>query len=370
MKIPEKEYSIETFTEALMGIVLPSHQRLKVACFMTAFSKWHDPTKMVNLENIFRKYGVYIDKLGDIRRLKTRYFDSQLRDYKTAIFYTYLDPASKVLVCFTDEKTEAIEQILGHIAENAKGFYYLFISSRTFEKLREEILEFDPFAKCTYFSAKYVPQLTRKSHVRPNIEKTIMYYGDDGLETLEEFSQYYGVYPTIMRYYIHEKGNYEISHNGIFSLWAEESPYESRQFLLYLSNIALKDTLISREIIETSNYELIPVKTEKKIFKIPKITPWIIKFSREIEFEDSSALIEVMTTNGFSLFNEILEKGSVRLNGMVIDDKKQTIFSIDVDDERINIAPIGEPCFDSFMRFYKTILENFDPDATCVKFEG
>ena len=56
MKIPEKEYSIETFTEALMGIVLPSHQRLKVACFMTAFSQWHDPTKMVNLENILTKW--------------------------------------------------------------------------------------------------------------------------------------------------------------------------------------------------------------------------------------------------------------------------------------------------------------------------
>jgi len=112
------------------------------------------------------------------------------------------------------------------------------------------------------------------------------------------------------------------------------------------------------------------VKTEKKVFRIPKLTPWIIKFSRKIEFADSDALVEVMTDNSFSLFNEVRVKGSLRLNGLVIDDKKKTIFSIDTDDERINIAPIGELSFDSFMRFYKTILENFDPNASCVRFKG
>lgn len=81
-------------------------------------------------------------------------------------------------------------------------------------------------------------------------------------------------------------------------------------------------------------------------------------------------MIEVMADNGFSLFNEVRVKGSVRLNGMVIDDKKQTIFSMDVDNERINIAPIDELHFDSFMRFYKTVLESFDPNASCAKFGG
>lgn len=370
MKIPTREYSIESFTDELMKVTLPPYRRLKVVCFMTSFSEWYNPRKMINLEDIFQRYGVQIEKLGDIRRIQTRYFDSQLRDYKLAILYSYLDPSSKLLLFFTDEKTEAIEQTLGQIAETSTGFYYIFISSSTFEDFKHRILEIEPFAKCTYFSARYVPQLTRKPQVRPDIQKTIMYYGNDALEALEELRQYYGVYPTLMRYHIPDRGNYEISSSGIFSLWAEESPPESKKLLLSLSNIAIEHILISRQIIESSNYELIPVKTEKKVFRIPRLTPWIIKFSREIEFADSDALVEVMTDNGFSLFNEVRVKGSLRLNGMVIDDKKQTVFSIDTDDERINIAPIGELSFDSFMRFYKTILENFDPNASCAKFEG
>lgn len=254
MKIPTREYSIETFTSELMKVTLSSYQRLKIACFMSSFSRWHDPMKMINLEGIFRKYSdIRIEKLGDIRRLQARYFDSQLREYKIAIFYSYLDPSSKVLICFTDEKAEAIEQTLGQMAETARGFYYIFIPSRAFEEFRQKVLELDPFAKCTYFSARYVPQLTRKSQVRPNIQKTIVYYGDDGLESLDELRQYYGVYPTLMRYRIPNRGIYEISVSGIFSLWAEESPRESRQLLLSLSNTALKDVLISREIIESSS---------------------------------------------------------------------------------------------------------------------
>ena len=370
MKIPTREYSVKAFIDELMNVTLPSYQRLKVACFMTSFSKWYDRQKMINLEDIFGRYGVRIQKLGEIRRLQTKYFDSQIRKSKIAIFYCYLDPSSEMLICFTDEKMEAIEQTLGQIAENSPGFYYTFISFATFNKIKQIILEYEPFAKCTYLSTKYVPQLTMKSQIRPNIEKRIIYYGDDGLETLEELRQYYGVYPTVMRYYIPNMGIYEINCNGIFSLWAEEKMVASRRFLLHLCNVAISEVLRSKKIIETSSYKLIPVETDRKIFKIPKIIPWIIKFSHEIEFIDSESLIEIMSDNNFSLFNEVREKGSIRLNGLVMDEKKQTIFSIDVDDRRIIVAPTENLSFDSFMRFYKTILDNFDPNATCEEFRG
>jgi len=369
MKIPTKEYSIESFTNELLKVSIGAYQRLRVACFMTSFSKWHDPQKMINLEGIFRNYGVRIEKLGEIRRIKTKYFDRQQRTTKVAIFYSYLDPKSKLLLFFTDEKREAIEQTLGQIAETSTGIYYMFLSSSIFKDLTNKILEIRPFAKCTFFSAKYVPQLTRKAQVRPDIKKTIMYHGDDALDTLEEVQQYYGVYPTIMRYYIPDRGYYDISSNGIFSLWSEESLSESKKLLLSLSNIAIEHVLKSREIIESSKYELIPVKTEKKLFRVPRLTPWIIQFSREIEFADSKRLVEAMTNNGFSLFNEVRVKGSLRLNGMVIDDKKQTMFSVNADNKQLYVAPIGELHFDSFMRFFKTVLDNFDPNASVARFE-
>lgn len=370
MKIPTKEYSVKAFTNELIRLALPSYQRLKIACFMTSFSQWYDKRKMINLEGIFHRYGFRIQKLGEIRRIQARYFDSQLNDYKLAIFYSYLDPRSKLLVCFTDERAEAINKTLGDMAESAKGFYYLFVSARTFEKLKEEILSLDPFAKCTHFDARYAPQLTRKSQIRPDIRKTIRYYGEDGLESLQELRQYYGVYPTVMTYHVTERGYYEINNSGMLSSWGGESQADNREFLLSLSNTAIEDVLITRDIIETSNYEVIPVKTERKTFRIPRLTPWVVRFSQEIEFIDSDALIEVMTDNGFSLFNEVRTKGSVRLNGMVIDDRKQTMFSIDVDSAGMSIAPVGESRFDSFMRFYRTVLENFDPNARCARFQA
>jgi len=369
MKIPTKPYLFDTFIEELTSIELEPYTRLKVACFLTSFSKWYDEQKRINVETVLKKYGVNIDQLGDIRRITAKYFDTIERKEKIATFYSYLDPTSKALVCFTDERQEAIEQTLENIAETAVGFYYAFITHKVFNVLRKRILDLHPDSKCTYFSATYSPLQSKKSFTRPTVQRTMVYYGMDALETFDEVSEYYGVHPTVMRYDIPDKGIYEIHAKGSFSLWSEEKPSESRSFLLSLSNLALEDILISRGIIESSNYELIPVKTEKRTFEIPKLTPWIIDFSHEVDFQDAESLIEIMSSNGFSIFNEVKEKGSIRLNGMVIDDKKHTLFTLDMDSTKMYVAPIGEVSFDSFYRFYKVITENFDSNAICSRFE-
>lgn len=371
MKIPVKEYSIESFTDELMSLYLAPSQRLKIVCFMTEFSEWYEfPNSTLNLNSIFSNFGATIEKLGEIRKIQTKYTDNKSGDLTKAVFYAYLDPLTKLLVCFTTEKAKVIEKTLGKIAETSSGLYYVFISTRTFDVIQKKIFETDPKSKCWHFVGKYLPHLMKKSQIRPSLGRTVMYYGDDGLESLKEFREKYGTIPVLMSFNIPDIGNYEISSIGIFSLWADDSKPESRKLLMDLSNIAIHDILESRKIIESSKYETIPIKTETKVFNVQKVTPWVMRFSDQIEFIDSDSLLEAMNENGFSLFNEVRLKGSLRLDGMVIDDNKKTMFSIDADDRQIRIAPIEKISFDSFMRFYRTILENFDPNVKLEQFEG
>jgi hypothetical protein len=296
------------------------------------------------------------------------YIDKETGKEKVAVFHAYLDERSKLLLCFTSEKSDVIRSTIGHIAEVDVGLYSLFIGPRTFEYIMKEILEEAPFAKCVYFIAKYQPGFAVRSEVRPEVRKTIIYHGEDGLKTLEELKTHYGVRPRSMRFKLPEVGTYEISHDGCFTLWATENTgVEPRQYLLKLVNTTLKDALMARKAIETANFEIIPVKTEKRTFEIPNLTPWIVNFKREIRYEDGKTLIGVLARSGFSAFNYNRVEGSLRLSGMIVDLKKNSVFTFDLNNQSMTVAPHGKVPFDSFLRFYQTLVEEFDPDALCTE---
>lgn len=365
MEIPPREYTFETFVDQFLTQELPPFKRPKIACFLTEFSTW-DQEKFISLEKMLTANGIRVEKLGQIRRLLARYVEKETGTEKLATFYAYLNPESKLLLCFTVEKKWVIAQTIGQIAQTASGFYYLFIGPRTFDLLKRKIIEEYPFAKCVYFTARYRPEFARKSEIRPEVKKTIMYHGEDGLKALEELESYYGVQPRVMHFMIPDIGRYEIKNDGCVTLWsAEDTGVTPRKVLLTLVDIAAKDVLISRRIIETSNFQLIPIKTERKTFEIPRLTPWVINFSQELQYNDSEALLRVLSGTGYTVFNYTQVKGSLRLSGMVIDHNKHNVFTIDMDSRKMIIAPRGKVPFDSFFRFYRVITENFDPGASC-----
>ncbi len=367
MKIPFQKYTFESFIETIISLELPPPSRLKIACFLTHFKQW-DGDRIPSLKTIFTSGDIRIETWGDINMLSGWYIDRELRERRLATFYAYLNPETGLLLCFTDAKKYAIDETIGNIADISTGIYYMFISPKIFEDIRSRILEEFPDATCFYFSAKHFPQFARKGETRPHIERTIIYHGDDALQALEEVQQYYGVSPRIMRYRIPDLGSYEINNTGYFTLSRTEELVPARRFLLSLVDLASVHVLRSRQIIERSDFVLIPLRTEQKTFEIPKLLPWVVRFGKKLDFSDAQSLLEGMVNNGYTIFNYVMAEGSFRLNGMVIDEKKGNLFTIDVDSEKMIIAPRGKISFDAFLRFFATVVENFDPQAAIEEF--
>lgn len=367
LKIPFQEYTFGSFVDRIMQIDFPVQVRLKVACFFTQFDNW-DTSSPFSLWALFNSRGFRIDQMGEIRVLSKLYFDTQLRQKKMATFYAYLNSESKLLLLFTDEKAEAIDQTVGEMAETASGIYCMFTSPRTLRDIRSKIMEGFPSSVCFYFTAKHFSQFARKGETRPHIDRTIVYFGDDALQALEELQQYYGVSPRIMRYRIPDVGSYEIKNTGCFTLLKTEDPIPAKQLLMRMVDWTSVLVLRSRQIIERSDFILIPLKTEEKTFEIPKLIPWAVRFSKALDNLDAESLMESMVSEGYTLFNYVMPKGSFRLNGMVLDEKKGNVFTIDVDSNRMIIAPKDKISFDAFLRFFATIVENFDPQATVEEF--
>jgi len=367
LKIPFQEYTFASFVNKILEMDFPIQARLKVACFFTQFDRW-GTNSTFSLWALFNSRGFHIDQMGDIHVLSKLYFDTALRQKKMATFYAYLNSESRLLLLFTDEKSEAIDQTVEEMAETTSGIYCMFTGPRTLQDIRSKIVESYPSSVCFYFTAKHFSQFARKGETRPHIERTIVYYGDDALKALEEMQQYYGVSPRIMRYRIPDVGNYEIKSTGCFTLLKTEDPIPAKQLLLRLVDWTSVLVLRSRQIIERSDFILIPLKTEEKMFEIPKLIPWTVKFSKALDYSDAESLVESMVSEGYTLFNYVMPKGSFRLNGMVLDEKKGNVFTIDVDSNRMIIAPKDKISFDAFLRFFATIVENFDPQATVEEF--
>jgi len=367
MRIRTGEYTFSSFLEELIKTEIQPGKHLRVACFITAFNEWESPHDPFSLKQLLGQNGVEVRELGEIRRLVGRYYNTRLRKNVRVELFAYLQPETSLLLCFTTANKEDVDGTIGRIADTFTGFYYVFISSKTFGMLEDFLFNRFRFIKITYFNAYRSSRFSFPSEIRPNFDRSIEYYGDDGRKTLKEFKQFYGVLPKIIRFSVPDFAAYQVHNGGQFTLYGDGE--EQRRFMLKIIDVAMKDILLTRRVIETSSFELIPIETERRVFRFPKLTPWIIRFSRPVEYLKGEDVISVISGGNFSVFNHVFAKGSLRLNGMVVDKTKPCIFTIDVNSERIVIAPFNEVSFDSFLRFYETIIEGFDPDAVCERFE-
>ena len=368
LKVPFRRYSIDEFLETLYRIDMEPHRHLKLACFLTRFETWREEQKRYDLERILQNRDIKTTEMGQIRELRGRYRDRELKKDRLAVFYAYVDPESRLMLCFTDEKNEAIQHIFGsNVADFVDGFYYLFIRPNTFDLVAKKIYEEYPLSYCSFFIATHRPEFQTKGATRPNYDRTIRYTGADALEVLNEVKQFYGVIPTTMGFSVPDFGSYQIRSDGIFT---HRSPQirKGRRYLSHLANIILHDVLALKKIGDTASYQVIPVRTEKRVFEIEEITPAKISFGQKLEFGDAESLIQSLSRNGYAVFNHNLQEGSLIMSGMLTDGNKGNLFTFDVDSERILIAPIGEPTFDGFLRLYRTLTDHFDSNATCEAF--
>ena len=369
-RIPSRSYRFDEFIDLVLAQELPSFARFKVGCYLTRWSSWEE--KAPSLEMILEKNGIRVEDLGEIKRLVASYRDRITKDTVTAVFYAYLSPETKLLICITDEKAEAFEETLDNVSRYSTGFYHMFIGNSTFNYISHKIVEMDPQNQCTYFSARYLPSLMKKSEFRPDRRRTLVYYAPDGdgLEALKELRQFYGVLPRVMRFRLIDLGIFEIKSTGLFTLWSEGGTLEARKKLLDLASMTLENVLKIRKIIETSEYKLVPVKTDERIFEVPRLTPWIINFSKSLNDEQIGLLFEILDAEDFTLFNYgKATENSFRVNGMVIDRNKHNLFTIDISNRQIIVAPYGEMVFDSFLRFYQMVVERLDPESEIKEFE-
>jgi len=298
--------------------------------------------------------------MGEIRELSTSYTDPETQQIIPVKFYCHLSQESQILRCFTTATTNDIEKTL-FLATEEPGLYHLWISPQVFEDVKHWILSHRG-AKATYFVATRVSSMSFDAKIRPEVERrTMIYFGDDAQETLDETRYQYGVMPDTMKFQVPGVGSLQVNKRGTFSYFGGEM-----NFLIETSDLAINRVLRTKKIIDSSKVEVVALRTAKKKLELTQLRPWTIELERPIGPEELEDLFRELESSKFAVYNSIIMKGSLYSESTILDEIKKTVFTVTADGHRISISPRYQSSFESFFRFYQTVVERFDSGAQCT----
>ena len=86
---------------------------------------------------------------------------------------------------------------------------------------------------------------------------------------------------------------------------------------------------------------------------------------RTINFEEEDAKYMITKfASKFAFIDVFVMQGSLDFSATVIDKQKGSIFDISVDESNILLIPKHETTYESFLNFYRAVVETFDRKAT------
>jgi len=355
--VPPGDYTQARFREMLVK----SQERfvdLREVSFLTKFAEWGNG-EPYTLSGFLKAHNFEVIRHGEIRELSTFYTPP---DGGAEIFVNYfasLNPENRILTCFTKanrhERQKTINSLVGEI-----GIYYLWINPIAFDEIKNSILSEYQYAKILHFVADRKQTSRPPASFRPEVKRTLTYWGEDGRESLEELRHYYGVLPRYVEFRIPGVVGFSLDHLGVFHY-----KNGSLKQMFNYSREAARLVLEVRRILEQAKLEVLDVETARKHLKVQNIVPWEIHFKRDLDISDAELLLELLEQKNFAVYNQAVTQGSLYLDATVFDEKKQSVFSISSNQHRMIVSPRYNTTFDSFFRFFEAITDSFDPEASC-----
>lgn len=136
-------------------------------------------------------------------------------------FYALLDRHFVYFITLA-RKTEDIPGTILNYLKSADDVVLLRMGSRRMRSIRYDLAERFPGIRLSYFTAHREPHTSIASDYRQEVQRTIIYSGNDGFDTLEEMEHQYGIISRIMEFHhdgtVYGKLGIRFDVNGIFTI--------------------------------------------------------------------------------------------------------------------------------------------------------
>lgn len=368
MEIPKKNYTLLSFQEEIIKnydeyLQATEYEKrrkeLKILCLLSEGRVW---------EEIFSQYG-RSEIYGDIIKYSFSYNDEK-NIKREAVYYIHFDENNSLLYVFTDVPMDVFDETLNFYIQRNRGMYYLWIHPIYFNRIKGYILDKYPNGKITSFIAKRIPYDSIECEIRPEIGRSMIYWGEDGKEALREMQFYYGVLPTRIVFAIELdiaiEMKFKITNESIFTLIT--SSEEAFELFFEIIRDIIPKILEIKRLMGDLKFEYRELKTDEGVIQVPSAESAQILLTKKMTLNDVENVIKGLVEQNISVVNELIESGSINFSATVVDDYKDSIFGISANEDQITLIPKYKTTFDSFMKFYRFIIENLDQNAEIRRF--
>lgn len=295
-----------------------------------------------------------VEDFENIRRLRRE----ENNKGRVAGVYFHYDSETGLFYLYTDQpKVSYIDEIIVEDLEEIYRVSQLYISPWRIRRLASDISDSETGATVSEFVAKRTSNSRVSAQKRGDKRKTFNYYGEDGLETLGDLVDMYGVLPTTLEIRIGEKISFRVDSGGIFKLLD--------------GSINVLFDYIDGMIEGTVNVKEAYDSTEKSSFeigddtKVEQSSPARVVLPQNEEYttSDMDSFVDYLRGSGYIPVDPYVESEPLYFYSKVYDEQNNLYVDVRADKEAIRIYPRDQQDISTFIGIYQGIQQVINPEA-------
>jgi hypothetical protein len=308
-----------------------------------------DPTDLLGalLQFGFR----VVRRLGAVTHL---HYTGEGEDFET---YLTCEEEGGIVVFYSNfRKTEEIPKIVDFLQSDIKS-YRLFLRPIVIQAMMGHLADAYADLSVVEFTARRAVGSRQAAKIRPSEPRVIVYWGNDGKETLQELRMLYGVLPQRAVVDIPNVAKLSLDGKGIFTLMSG-----APGVLFGVIEEALEEGTPTLRAFDKSAFQVVAIRTQEREFQIPSSTPAEILLSRKLEYSEMDELRSELEEADFGIVNFIAEEGSLFLSADLVAHSGER-FRLKATESRIRMLPTGPPELSTFMALFQFVVNTVDPRA-------
>lgn len=298
-------------------------------------------------------------KQGQFHIVSMNYNESATKNNKNTEYWMHeLEPG--LLMFFTSSTKEGYEKTLQQKIRKIFGLHEMWIKPDTFKRIRKDLINNKEcgITKFIGYRRKYD---TNPHQAKEEAERRVHYFTDnpiDGILRLDEMEYHLGIMPKTIEYMLHSD-KVEITNEGLFVL--KTITQESFNLVDYVLEKIRMEEKDMREVAQG-------LKIEQQ--NIKKNTYLVLESGRiELteDFDENSAREIIKIFRDFAFIEPKIGVGPVLFYSDVVDKNKGSVFAINGYQKDLILIPKFEVTFETFISFYREIVERIDEKAILTK---
>ncbi len=264
-----------------------------------------------------------------------------------------------LILVFSTATQEDYETALEKRIDETPGLAKMWVRPDMFEGVWRGVL--DRFGGRVYwFISRRSANDSTPAELRPGYARRLNYSGEDATDTMRELLSIYGVLPESLKIQASDELKVQITNEGLF---AAQHPTRTAIEILRFFVESVKDRVLALKATSESLRFGVQTVYDGGGPRVATVD------AGEILLEGRSldqVLVDSMLENfeGFSFLDTHTEQGSLSFVATVVDRQKGTVFEVSASEDGIRMIPKYNASFESFLSFYRAVVEWIDDKAT------